>query len=386
MAEYLITWLRTGIHDTRTLLMEITPRTPSQEIAHGIYIRRLNELELDGNTDPLDTETVYRDDTDATEFEDFIGFEAFTEAIFRDDTNAIEFKDFKDFKALILNIEHMTSAVYMESTHTQEELFAQTMFGSTRPHPETSLEDKFGHIEALLRRMEIKVEEARQREYAERIKRPISEAKTNLLEFEARHGDDIETYKLDALRASLDYALFNNNMIYMSPHIKKLDIFTYALEDLRNRISVKLSITEGLLTELTSPIQIQNLPQELAYEGYIKKSRELTQEANLDILDIEANYRKDILSAELEDFKTSLHCIERDPQSKMTCAYGKPPSPGAQLEPTRSVKLPRRPITPPQPRTQSLNKMETTREMRLLRHKITPATRTTPIQAAILLG
>ena len=50
--------------------------------------------------------------------------------------------------------------------------------------------------------------------------------------------------------------------------------------------------------------------QELAYEGYIKRSRELTQEANLDILDIEANYRKDIPSTELEDFRTSLHNIK----------------------------------------------------------------------------
>ena len=33
----------------------------------------------------------------------------------------------------------------------------------------------------------------------------------------------------------------------------------------------------------------------------------MTQKA---ILDIEANYRKDILSTELEDFKTSLHYIE----------------------------------------------------------------------------
>ena len=96
MAEYLNTWLRTKIHDTRTLLMEITPKTPSQEIAHGRYIRRLNVLELYGNTDPLDTKTIYKDDT-----------------------NAIEFKD---FKASIFNIEHETSAVYMQSTRTQEAL------------------------------------------------------------------------------------------------------------------------------------------------------------------------------------------------------------------------------------------------------------------------
>ena len=67
--------------------MEITtPKTPSQEIAHGEYIRRLNVLELDGNTDPLDTKAVYGNDTDAIEL--------------------------KDFKTSILNIEHKTSAIY----------------------------------------------------------------------------------------------------------------------------------------------------------------------------------------------------------------------------------------------------------------------------------
>ena len=36
----------------------------------------------------------------------------------------------------------------------------------------------------------------------------------------------------------------------------------------------------------------------------------MIQEANLDILDIEVNYRKDILSTELKDIRTSLHNIE----------------------------------------------------------------------------
>ena len=100
-------------------------------------------------------------------------------------------------------------------------------------------------------------------------------------------------------------------MIYMSPHTKKMN-FTYILEDLKYRISVRIFATKKLLTELVSPIQIQNLPQELAYEGYIKRSRDLTQEAKLDILDIEAKYRKDIPSTELEDFRTSLHNMERE--------------------------------------------------------------------------
>ena len=57
---------------------------------------------------------------------------------------------------------------------------------------------------------------------------------------------------------------------------------------------------------MTSPIQ--NPIQEHIHREYIKRIQELTQEANLDILDIEANYRKDILPTELEDFKTSLAC------------------------------------------------------------------------------
>ena len=58
MAEYLNTWLRTRIHDTRTLLMEITPRTPSQENALGKYIRNLMETQTP-QTPKLSTETKY---------------------------------------------------------------------------------------------------------------------------------------------------------------------------------------------------------------------------------------------------------------------------------------------------------------------------------------
>ena len=82
---------------------------------------------------------------------------------------------------------------------------------------------------------------------------------------------------------------------------------------LKSRISYRIYITRDLLTKsLTSPIQIQNLPQELAYEGYIERSRELIQEASIYILDIEANHRKGILSTELENFKTSLHNIKHE--------------------------------------------------------------------------
>ena len=101
-------------------------------------------------------------------------------------------------------------------------------------------------------------------------------------------------------------------MILMAPYGKKLDIYTYELPDLRIRISERIYITRDLLTKVTSPIQIQNLPQELAYEGYIKKSCKLTQEAMIDILDIETNHREDISPTELENFKTSLHKTSRE--------------------------------------------------------------------------
>ena len=118
--------------------------------------------------------------------------------------------------------------------------------------------------------------------------------------------------ELDALRASLDYATFHNEMILMAPYGKKLDIYTYELPDLRIRISERIYITGDLLTRMTSPIQIQNLPQELAYEDDIRKSRELTQEAMIDILDIKTNHREDISPTELENFKTSLHNTSRE--------------------------------------------------------------------------
>ena len=146
MAEYLNTWLRTKIHDARTLLMEITPTTPLQEIAHGRYIRRLNVLDLYGNTDPLDTKASYEDDTNAMEF--------------------------KDLKASIFNIEHETSAVYMQSTRTQETLnIESTKPWIIRPHPETSIDDKLNNIEARLKKMETAKEEAGQHEYAKKTRR-----------------------------------------------------------------------------------------------------------------------------------------------------------------------------------------------------------------------
>ena len=92
-----ISWLQTRIHDTRALLMEITttPRTLSQEITHGEYIKRLNVLELDRNTDPLDTRAVHGNDIDAVEF--------------------------KNLRTFILNIEHerpQTTTTYAHKEHT----------------------------------------------------------------------------------------------------------------------------------------------------------------------------------------------------------------------------------------------------------------------------
>ena len=103
-------WLRARIHDTRTLLMEITtPKTPSQEMAHRKYIRRLNMLAVDAKTDPLDTKAAYGNDIEDIEFE--------------------------DFEASIHNIEPETPAAYNNlSAQEAHSIKPKT----TRPHPETS--------------------------------------------------------------------------------------------------------------------------------------------------------------------------------------------------------------------------------------------------------
>ena len=237
---------------------------------------RLAVLEPGGGTDPLDTGAVCRDDIDAMEF--------------------------KDFKALILNIEHETSAVYMQSTRTQEARKRQTPTRNVQPW--MSLEDKLSNIEALLQKMELEQEQNSQREYAQ-----TTSATTAKILVNPRYGDDIETCELDALTDSLDYTAFNIEMILVSHQTKKLDIYTYVLEDLRKRISDRIFYARHL-TEFVPPI-LGVLALEFVCEGYLKRSRELTQEAYLDILDIEANYRKDIPSTELEDLRTSLHNIER---------------------------------------------------------------------------
>ena len=58
--------------------------------------------------------------------------------------------------------------------------------------------------------------------------------------------------------------------------------------------------------DITLPIQ------EHIYVKNIKRIQELTLQANKDILDIEANHRKDVSLIELENFKTSIYNIERE--------------------------------------------------------------------------
>ena len=275
-------WLLARIHYIRTLLMEITtPKTPSQEIAHAEYISRLNVLALDVNTDPSETKPTYGSGANTMEF--------------------------KDLKASIQNIEHKTFIIHFDLCKQEAQLHPLEL------RPETNLEDRLCNINALLREAELEVEAAQQHEFALRSRKLISEARTNLRDIKTRHEDDIETFELDALWTSLDYAKFNTHMLIMAPYDKRLDIYTYELPDLKSRISDRIYITRDLLdAKLTSPIQIQNLPQELAYDGYIERSLELIREANVDILDIETNHRKDIPPTELENFKTSLHNIKRE--------------------------------------------------------------------------
>ena len=186
------------------------------------------------------------------------------------------------------------------------------------------------HIEDLLKEAETSQDTTRQREYIKRIDILTSKVKTSLLSIEARQGDDIETLELNILWTSLVYAHFKNNMIFMAPYKKKLDIYRYELPDLRSRIHYRIIITKRCLTELTSPIQ--NPIQEHIHREYIKRIQELTQQANTDISDIEArkdtfftkrkhkytglntsyleHSRKDIFLTELKNFKTSLYNIE----------------------------------------------------------------------------
>ena len=87
------------------------------------------------------------------------------------------------------------------------------------------------------------------------------------------------------------------------------------LPGLKSRLCSRIHTTKFLLTEMTTPVQ--SPPQEIIYEGYIKRINELTLEANTDLLDIKADYENDIEATELENFKASLYNIER----KTSAAY-----------------------------------------------------------------
>ena len=65
------------------------------------------------------------------------------------------------------------------------------------------------------------------------------------------------------------------------------DANTSKPSDLSSRIHTKY-----LLAEMATPIK--NPPQELAYEGYVERTKELTPEASTDLLDIGADYESDI--------------------------------------------------------------------------------------------
>ena len=43
----------------------------AQELEHAEYIKRINDLTLEANTNLLDIEAEYKDNIDATEFDDF---------------------------------------------------------------------------------------------------------------------------------------------------------------------------------------------------------------------------------------------------------------------------------------------------------------------------
>ena len=60
---------------------------------------------------------------------------------------------------------------------------------------------------------------------------------------------------------------------------------------------------------MTTPVQSPT--QEFMYDGYIKSINNMTLEANPDLLDIETDYKNDIDTTELEDFRTSLYTIKR---------------------------------------------------------------------------
>ena len=174
----------------------------------------------------------------------------------------IETAEFNNFKTSLTNIIH-------RKVETFADLHAQIMEGITRDQDIDTIEIRprsrinnmaelpelkhmICQIEALIQKAETLQDPTRQHEYTQKINKLISESKTNLLDFEARLGNNIETLELDVFWTSLVYATFYTNLIFMAPYKEKLYIYRYELPDLRSRIHNRIHITKQLLTDMNT--------------------------------------------------------------------------------------------------------------------------------------
>ena len=82
------------------------------------------------------------------------------------------------------------------------------------------------------------------------------------------------------------------------------------LQELKSRLHDRIHETRALLEGIETPIK--SLPQKTANEEYIRRLNKMTLDANMDLLDIEADHGNDIDAIELETFKISLYNIERE--------------------------------------------------------------------------
>ena len=67
----------------------------------------------------------------------------------------------------------------------------------------TDTKHRVGQIGVLIQKAETILDPSQQREYTTKINKLISETKTNLLDIEARLGNDIKTFELDVFWALL---------------------------------------------------------------------------------------------------------------------------------------------------------------------------------------
>ena len=124
------------------------------------------------------------------------------------------------------------------------------------------------------------------------------------MELKTKYEDDLTSIELRALGAPMAYIAFNINMIFMEPYKKKLNI-KHTLQDLMDRISQRIYITNQCLGTMTSPAESGF--QELTYRECIKRIRELASEASADIRDIEDNHEESTdVSKKIKDSKASL--------------------------------------------------------------------------------